>query len=56
MAGDCFDILLRWSIYFIEIYSGSLLFFISLCSSAITFELDYGSIVSRETPTILVLI
>ena len=53
MAGDCFDILLRWSIYFIEIYSGSLIFFVSLCSFMMPLELGSGSNVSLETPNLL---
>ena len=35
---------------FIAIYSSSLLFVISICSSMIPFEFSFGSSVSRETP------
>ena len=44
MAGDCSKILLMWSISFVDIYSRSLLFVISLCSSVVPFEL--GSVSS----------
>ena len=50
MTGDFSDILLQWSISFIDISSSSILFFISLCSSVIHFELGSGSSVSCETP------
>ena len=50
ISGDCFNILLWWFISFVEISSSFLLFFISLCSDVIPFELGSGSSVSRETP------
>ena len=53
MEGDFSDILRQWYNSFIEIYSSSLLFFISLCSDLIPLELGYGSNVRCETPEFL---
>ena len=53
MEGDFSDILRLWYMYFIEIYSSSLLFFISLCSDVIPLELGYGSNARCETPEFL---
>ena len=49
----CSNIMLPCSISFIEISSDSLLFIISLCSAAITFELGSDYSVINETPKFL---
>ena len=46
-------ILLRWSIYFINISSSFLLFVISLCSDLIPLKLDSGYNVRHDTPNFL---
>ena len=53
MEGDCSNILTQWYIYFIEISSGYLIFFISLFSVIFPLELGSESDMIRDTPYFL---
>ena len=53
MVVECSDIILHQSIYFIEMFSRYLLFFIFFCSFIVPMGLGSGSNVSFDTPKFL---